>query len=134
MSDCSDTLSYQVHLFENRPNGNANSINWALGRLQMEQYIARSNGEPSTSTSYLDFFLKSNQLVDVALLFVGRNLPSRNSNKKFYCASMLALLKPWRSIDDLISGFSDHELAFDKFLEVAPPNIVARVDHLRFGY
>lgn len=129
-----NTLCYWLHLFENRRNGSANSINWSLGRLQMEKYIARSDGEPSRSTNYLDFFLKSDELMDVALLFVGRDLPSPISNRNLYCASMLALLKPWRCIEDLSFGFADHGLAFEKFLDGASPKAVSRVDHLRFGY
>jgi hypothetical protein len=41
------------------------------------------------------------------------------SAKPFYYASMLSLLKPWRTFHDLIESFDDWESAFNQFMRIA---------------
>jgi hypothetical protein len=57
---------------------------------------------------------------------IGRWFPRRDPGLPqhvYYCASMLMLLKPWRSIDDLRGAGESWEVAFATFLRDASPRL-----------
>ena len=56
------------------------------------------------------------------------------STRPFYCASMLALLKPWRRLLDLKNEGETWEEAFTSFLETSPRRIHDIIDGIQYYY
>jgi hypothetical protein len=52
---------------------------------------------------------------EAVLQFIGTWFPCSNSGDSYF-ASILMLLKPWRQLDDLTTGFSTFELAFQDMM------------------
>ncbi|KAF8507858.1 hypothetical protein JB92DRAFT_2610908, partial [Gautieria morchelliformis] len=52
----------------------------------------------------------------------------------FYCASTLALLKPWRSLHSLKSNLITWRQAFDTFKEAAPGRVRDIIANIQYYY
>ncbi len=69
--------------------------------------------------------------------FVGRYFPSRDdpTDQPFYCASMLMLLKPWRSLEsDLKCSDQTWSEAFAEFTSSAPANIIRIISGIQYHH
>ena len=66
--------------------------------------------------------------------FPGRWFPKRDNDEEngLFHASMLALLKPWRSLQDLKHSTESFRDAFDAFMTNAPPDVLATVENIQF--
>lgn len=64
----------------------------------------------------------------------GSYLPrdDRPETYPFYCASMLALLKPWRRVSDLKSEFSDWPSAFESFKRTASVEVLRVLSNIQY--
>lgn len=70
--------------------------------------------------------------------FVGKYFPRRDdpdsSAHDFYCASMLLLLKPWRSVDDLKLPNESWQASFERFIHAPDtsddiPRLISNIQH-----
>lgn len=66
--------------------------------------------------------------------FIGRWFPSRNdkSTLDIYRASMLALFKPWRRLEDLKPAGQTFEHAFDVFMTTCSPEFQRIMDNMEY--
>ncbi|KAG1779790.1 hypothetical protein EV702DRAFT_1043675 [Suillus placidus] len=102
-------------------------------RDQIREYMDRADA--LEDFSYMDYFLNTPNH-ETMPYFPGPWLPRHNTEHTYplYCASMLALLKPWRTLLDLklpLQTFSD---AFDAFVAKASPNISKVLDNIQYFY
>ncbi|KAF8529413.1 hypothetical protein JB92DRAFT_2633518, partial [Gautieria morchelliformis] len=67
---------------------------------------------------------------------IGRYFPRRDDAEveDFYCASMLALLKPWRSLHSLKSNLITWWQAFDTFHEAALERMRDIIANIQYNY
>lgn len=68
--------------------------------------------------------------------FPGTWLPRRDEKQNYplYCASMLALFQPWRSLADLKSAHVTFEHAFDAFTATAAVQVLKMIDNIQYFY
>jgi hypothetical protein len=68
--------------------------------------------------------------------FPGPWLPRRNEKQTYplYCASMLALFQPWRSLADLKPAHLTFEIAFDTFAATASVEVLKIIDNIQYFY
>lgn len=68
--------------------------------------------------------------------FVGRWFPRSDKPKirPLYCAAMLMLLSPWRTLGDLLLNNMIFEEAFQIFLQEATPRVNCILDNIQFYY
>lgn len=68
--------------------------------------------------------------------FMGGWFP-RNDNpreRELYCASILALLKPWSDLSGLKTDIETFEQAFELFIEVAPKKTLDIIENIQYYY
>lgn len=68
--------------------------------------------------------------------FPGPWLPRRNEKQTYplYCASMLALFKPWRSLAELKPTHLTFEDAFNTFTAAASAQVLQIIDNIQYFY
>ncbi|KAF9489730.1 hypothetical protein BDN71DRAFT_283261 [Pleurotus eryngii] len=73
---------------------------------------------------------------ETMLQFVGQWFPSRRDDDKrsLYQASMLALFKPWRSLEDLKGVYVTFDDAFTTFLAQCPLDVQRIMDNMEYYY
>lgn len=67
---------------------------------------------------------------------VGQWFPRNDdpSTDELYCASMMALLAPWRSLDNLKADDETFRTSFDRFLKTTSPRILRFLSNIQYFY
>ncbi|KAK0439629.1 hypothetical protein EV421DRAFT_1689232, partial [Armillaria borealis] len=65
---------------------------------------------------------------------VGKWFPrsDRDDCREYYCASMLALLKPWRSMRDLKNEGEHFEISWRRFSKNLTPKQIDVIDNIQY--
>ncbi|KAF7331514.1 ATP-dependent DNA helicase [Mycena kentingensis (nom. inval.)] len=72
---------------------------------------------------------------EVNIHFIGRWFPRSNDpNREYYCAQMLLLLRPWRRLGDLKTGFLTFDDAFDTFSRGADDRVHRLIANIQYFY
>ena len=68
--------------------------------------------------------------------FMGSWFPrnDRQNTRELYCATILALLKPWVDLSDLKSDFETFDQAFLDFVDRAPKKILDIIENIQYYY
>ena len=68
--------------------------------------------------------------------FMGSWFPrnDRPGEKELYCASILALLKPWANLSELKTDAEDFENAFESFVDTAPKKTRDIIENIQYYY
>ena len=58
----------------------------------------------------------------------------RPGDRELYCASMLALLKPWMSLSELKTSTENFEEAFEVFVSTVPKKVQDIIENIQYYY
>lgn len=73
---------------------------------------------------------------EVIPFFPGRWFPrnDRPETRALYCATVLALLKPWKSLSDLKPPDETFEETFEGFMDQSPPSLHRVLENIQYFY
>nr|GAT47250.1 predicted protein [Mycena chlorophos] len=112
------------------------------GKELDEQPLADAQGRPHServpylaSASWSGCRIIRHQRQEINLHFIGKWFPRANGpDSEYYSAQMLLLFKPWRSLPDLLHGFTNFAAAFSAFTSTADSNILRIIDNMQYFY